>query len=154
MREFGGGSYRGDRGSAKSFETPARGISDQINAYIENGGNNDAQMNIFVSNGLIYRLIEREKGELSNSQIRKFYDDLIKVKDANDQKKLIKIELSAAYAKGRGVVSYGLYDIITKSVESILKSKDNSKLERFKNVFEAIVAYHTLITRSKGGGNE
>jgi CRISPR type III-A-associated protein Csm2 len=125
------------------------GMVKKMTEYIENGEGTDFT-SLFKNGGTVYRFTEGEKSKIS--QLRKFYDDLIKINnDKIDTYRLMRIELNAAYAKGRkNYISDEMYKFIKDAVEIVLKdtSKQGERLSRFKNVFEAIIAYHALFNWS------
>jgi CRISPR type III-A-associated protein Csm2 len=129
------------------------GMVKKMTEYIENGGGTDFT-SLFKNGGTIYEFTKGEKSKIS--QLRKFYDDLIKIKnDKIDSYRLMRIELNAAYAKGRKeYISEEMYKFINDAVGIVLKdtSKQDERLSRFKNVFEAIIAYHALVNRSDRNG--
>ncbi|MEM4090615.1 MAG: type III-A CRISPR-associated protein Csm2 [Thermoplasmatales archaeon] len=126
----------------------------QMISYIENGGD---ELNIFRSkNGVVFKFVNKVsrdwKSKTKTSQLRKFYDELLTVR-VKDKYRLMRIELNAAYARARNYVGEPMYDFISEAVDKILSSDTNQgdRLERFKHIFEAIIAYNAL---NEGDKNE
>lgn len=119
--------------------------------FVENGGD-DGMLNLFKNGGTVYRFVEKERSKIS--QLRKFYDDLLSIRPEKiDRYKLLKIELNGAYAFGRNeYISRDMYKFISDSVELVLKDagKQAERVERFKRVFEAIIAYYAFINKGTG----
>lgn len=111
---------------------------------------------LFGDNGLIENLVsQNEFRNLNTTQLRKFFDEVKKVKiklsesegwSSEIEPDLWKLVPSIKYAKGRGNVPESFEYFISKSVERISEISDMKKKEivfmNFERIFEAIVAYH------------
>ena len=89
-----------------------------------------------------------EKKEVNYTQMRKFYDEILKLYNQGKKRQekfqeevlpLLKLFVAKAYyAKGRDVINKPFLDFI-KRVESV---KTFSELKNFKTVFEALLGYY------------
>jgi CRISPR-associated protein Csm2 len=93
---------------------------------------------------------ERSKNTNKRTQIRKFYDEVIKLDmeaksregEWNNIIPLVHmITAKAAYAKGRGLISDGFLEFIKHSVGQVNSPKD---LSVFANFFEAFMGFYRL----------
>lgn len=91
------------------------------------------------------------------SQIRKFYDEVIKFDTTikskpEDFDKLLPylkmLNAKAAYAKGRELISDGFKNFISKSLSQITEKDD---FDVFASLFEAFMGYYKLYRPSEGG---
>ncbi len=81
------------------------------------------------------------------SQIRKFYDELLRIKSLRNNFENFKnfkayiamIKPKVAYSLGRKLVSENFYQFIS---EGIKRSEDYESFDIFLNVFEATIAYY------------
>ncbi len=125
----------------------------QILQYVENEekGGDSKIVELLKKGGTVYKFVEGEHAK--TNQLRKFYDELISIKgDKLDPYRLMRIELNSAYAHGRNYISKEMDDFISGSVELVLREQNYQKdrFERFKRVFEAMVAYYPLFSKEKG----
>lgn len=93
---------------------------------------------------------ERSKNTNKRTQIRKFYDEVIKLDmeaksregEWNNIIPLVHmITAKAAYAKGRGLISDGFLEFIKHSAGQVNSPKD---LSVFANFFEAFMGFYRL----------
>jgi CRISPR type III-A-associated protein Csm2 len=124
--------------------------------YVETG--TGELVDLFRQGGYINRVVEEE--DLSKRtkphQIRRFYDYLLRIsmnsQFSSGQKEYIKIARfrlirmvpMVKYSSTRGLLGKGYEDFISKSAEAVSRKDDAEfpeALQRFKDVYEAIVAY-------------
>ena len=87
----------------------------------------------------------------SNSQLRKFYDEINTVEAKNNPKKILPFfKVKLAYACGRGVLNKPVYNNLTKLADYVLNSENiNRDMNLFVSFFEALIAYHKFHGGSK-----
>ncbi|MGC9123700.1 MAG: type III-A CRISPR-associated protein Csm2 [Thermoplasmata archaeon] len=138
----------------------------EIRNYINNG-DLGKDLKLFSEGGPINKLTNSEK--ISTTQIRKFYSEILYIEDlariyANKNPKInqedfekLRIKLAlleplAHYSAIRQKNLYKLKGIIVEAIKTINSENDHQKwlekFERFKQVFEVIVAY----SKEKSGG--
>ncbi|MEM3290478.1 MAG: type III-A CRISPR-associated protein Csm2 [Candidatus Micrarchaeaceae archaeon] len=125
---------------------------DKMISYIQNGGD---EFETFKIGGVVHKFVNNPvegKGSTATSQLRKFYDELLEVK-LKDKYRLMRILLNATYAKARNHLKEQDYTFIRRAIENILSSDNNQeqRLERFKHIFEAVIAYYALKEAEKSG---
>jgi len=83
----------------------------------------------------------KEKG-VTVTQLRKIYNEVrnIELNDKDCLFKTVMLKSKMAYAAGRFNALKDLYDIVKEFIDKI--NGDVSKLKRFKQFFEAVVAYN------------
>ena len=94
---------------------------------------------------------ESQKGKINKrSQIRKFYDEVLKLETQANQRKdewenilplIHMLNAKAAYALGRNLISPTFLNFIKNSVDEIKEYKD---LKVFANFFEAFMGFYRL----------
>ena len=94
---------------------------------------------------------QAERGKLNKtSQIRKFYDEVVRLNMAAKNKDtrwdsilpmVNMIIAKAAYAKGRNLISYNFLDFMQSSIKQIKTPED---LAVFTNLFEAFYGFYKL----------
>ncbi len=98
----------------------------------------------------IAKEIEQSRSANKRTQIRKFYDEVIRLdmeaKAREDEWPNIiplvhMLTAKAAYAKGRSLISNGFLNFIKQSVDQIANPKD---LSVFANFFEAFMGFYRL----------
>ncbi|GEM_PF-5509528 len=121
----------------------------------------DTLTNLFKMDGIAYKLADSMKGSIKAHQLRRFYDPVVyayermsavgssnKGEDIMNSLKiqLIKLIPQSHYAKMRIRNIESLSDLIDKGVNSVVGTRQASdfktKLERFRDVLEAVIAYH------------
>lgn len=130
----------------------------KIVTYIERGDGD--LVSIFGSSGFIasFASSSDSMGRTKAHQIRRFYDYLVSIDDTvrsgsgdhafekSAKLRLIRMVPLAAYSAspGRNLLGRDLYDFISKSAQAVSKQTGKDFLEglsRFRDVYEAIVAY-------------
>jgi len=97
---------------------------------------------------------EKNKNKNNPTQIRKFYDEILKyktlIKDENDFKKyhayINMLIPKAAYSKGRNLVTQEFTEFIKYSLSLINDYKD---FIVFVNLFESVIAYYKELNPSE-----
>lgn len=86
--------------------------------------------------------------DISTSQLRKIYDRVkrFEIKESSSFVELNLIKAQIAYAAGREKKLRRFYNIIEQLIS---ETNDKSKLKRFKNFFEAVVAYNRFYTEKE-----
>ncbi|MEM4058599.1 MAG: type III-A CRISPR-associated protein Csm2 [Thermoplasmata archaeon] len=124
--------------------------------YIKSGINNTSELStIFRYEGFVNKMFNKE---LRSNQLRKFYSEVVEIYQdvytSSDPTKLNKAEINtrlamleprAYYSNQRYYIPDQLFKLIKDSVKLIIEAPDNdtwlNRLERFKLVFEALIAY-------------
>lgn len=99
-------------------------------------------------NGEVLIRIAEETGKLLNerkvtvTQLRKIYNEVRNIKLDDDDRffKIIMLKSKMAYAAGRFNALKDFYEIVKEFIDKI--DSDPLKLKRFKQFFEAVVAYN------------
>ncbi len=121
----------------------------------------DTLTNLFKMDGIAFKLADYMKDNVRAHQLRRFYDPVVyayermsavgtsnKVADTMNSLKiqLIKLIPQSYYAKMRIKKIGPLSDLIDRGVNSVVGTRQASdfktKLERFRDVLEAVIAYH------------
>jgi CRISPR-associated protein Csm2 len=101
-----------------------------------------------------------EKGRIKNnkpSQIRKFYDEIVRFDSIVKQKPeefaallpyLLMLNAKTAYAKGRGLVSDSFRSFVNESLQQV---KDRDDFDVFVNLFEAFMGFYKFYRPTEGG---
>jgi len=147
-------SYRHERYNRSQERDNARVIVDEL--LSEMTKEIPEWKRLLGENGLIENLVsQREFRNLNPTQLRKFFDEVKRVKIklsesggwSNEiEPDLWKLVPSIKYAYGREIVPKSFEYFVSKSVEKISEISDLKKKEivfmNFERIFEAIVAYH------------
>ncbi len=113
----------------------------------------DGEIRNFIENNK-----ESQKGDTANHQLRKFYDDIVEMSEVakktsgnpNDPSnsankiRLAMMEARLNYARERRVLSKEIFELLKSCVHTVntqSAEKWADSLDRFKTLFEAIVAY-------------
>lgn len=112
---------------------------------------NDSGYKIFLANGDIYKEFSEKKG---GTQIRKFYDIVVKINEKSKDVKTAKAQLSmvmpiAYYSKerkseGAPLLDEQFYCFIKESIDALMPydgEKFSNGLKAFREVFQAVIAY-------------
>jgi CRISPR type III-A-associated protein Csm2 len=128
--------------------------------YVDSGTGDLVELvELFRQGGYINNLVMEEDRSTKPHQIRKFYDYLLSIlmnlmnsPFSSGQKdyiktarfRLIRMVPMVKYSSTRGLLGKGYENFISKSAEAVSRKEDTEfrvALERFKDVYEAIVAY-------------
>ena len=110
--------------------------------------------------GLIDKYSEALGKNLNTTQLRKFFDDIVRLREKSRQRSDWEEELwqlvpKVKYAKGRGQCPDAFVKFISMGVDVVTSGTDEEekrkRLENFIKIFEAIVAYHKYHHQSGGG---
>ncbi|MEM3255805.1 MAG: type III-A CRISPR-associated protein Csm2 [Thermoplasmata archaeon] len=135
--------------------------------YIKSGVNNTSELSsIFQYGGFVYKMFntfenKNSRGTITSNQLRKFYSEVLEIYQdvyiLTDHTKLNKVKINtrlamleprAYYSNQRKYIPKQLVEFIKDSVKLIIESPNDDtwleRLERFKLVFEALIAYSKM----------
>lgn len=125
----------------------------------------DNNLNFYINSDLVYNVKEKDNynnffkhaeefaknNKESPNQIRKIYDEILKINENNMNKNLAFLKVKLAYAFGKKNIKKGFYNCMKKLIENV-KSKED--LEIFKDFMEAFVAYNKVYGEDKNKTNK
>ncbi|SNX53622.1 type III-A CRISPR-associated protein Csm2 [Thermoanaerobacterium sp. RBIITD] len=128
-------SYKGQENEAGIYNK----IKDDLPLALDPDKDKDGEKLIHVTEELGKWFAEKDK--VTISQIRKIYSYTRKLNvDKDDWKFRLKIlKAYLAYNAGKFSDFKNFKDVFTFAIDKV---NDEKKLERFKNFFEAVIAYH------------
>jgi len=140
----------------RNFGTGSLTDAKKIIEYVEKGAQGDDAVNLFKVGGHIQQIVEADRNYTKPHQLRRFYDYLVGVfnrqqalGDKASMENAIRLQLLrmvpiANYSSKRKLLGSVYNDFISKAVEVVAKRKGDEfvqALERFKETYEALVAY-------------
>lgn len=81
---------------------------------------------------------------ITQSQLRNLYDIIVSIEPSEKEesrKKLVKARIMLEYAMKRNQIPSHFYSPVKCLIEDLLKSSDSKRLDDFRQLMEAIVAY-------------
>lgn len=144
------GKFNSQRQNMKENNPSQQTINwNELKLYIQEGEEKIINSELFTKKAdEIARIFNNVNTKLNKpSQIRKFYDELFRIKtlikNLNDYKKyypyIAMVLPKVAYSRGRELISEEFYKFMKWGIEN---SKNLEDFEVFMNFFEAIIAYY------------
>jgi len=147
---------RNERGNSPSEERLNETRIDEMVGFVIKGTDDPEKMvRLFQKGGIIYEFVNNDnRRNTKPHQLRAFYSTLVGLvelnKTANSEvRKAIRFELArmspmAHYREGRNLIDKRYANFIRKCATEVAKKPDTEftkSLERFRHVYEAIIAY-------------